>query len=140
MSGSEKLVNKKMVLAINKLVIRMSGGQPFSGTRNMFPNASLSFIETIQMNNLYGQTPFPTIHHKAAAYVYYILKNHIFIDGNKRTALATAVTYLEWNDFCFAPQNDDDVYDHIKKYAVNDAPPEVLIPRIAQWLRGICLD
>jgi death on curing protein len=33
----------------------------------------------------------------AAAYAYHISSNHPFVDGNKRTALATALVFLEIN-------------------------------------------
>ena len=33
----------------------------------------------------------------AAAYLFHIVKNHPFIDGNKRTGLASALTFLELN-------------------------------------------
>lgn len=33
----------------------------------------------------------------AAAYAYYLCQNHPFIDGNKRTALAAALVFLELN-------------------------------------------
>jgi death-on-curing protein len=34
----------------------------------------------------------------AAAYAYHLCENHPFIDGNKRTALATALVFLELNN------------------------------------------
>ena len=34
----------------------------------------------------------------AAAYLYGICRNHPFIDGNKRTGVAAALTFLEMND------------------------------------------
>lgn len=33
----------------------------------------------------------------AAAYMYHIIKNHAFIDGNKRTGVVTALTFLTLN-------------------------------------------
>ena len=33
----------------------------------------------------------------AAAYLYHIALNHPFVDGNKRTALAVALTFLDIN-------------------------------------------
>jgi death-on-curing protein len=33
----------------------------------------------------------------AAAYLYYLCRNHAFIDGNKRTALAACLVFLESN-------------------------------------------
>ncbi|MBA3960436.1 MAG: type II toxin-antitoxin system death-on-curing family toxin [Chthoniobacterales bacterium] len=34
----------------------------------------------------------------AAAYLYYLCCNHAFLDGNKRTALASCLVFLEAND------------------------------------------
>lgn len=34
----------------------------------------------------------------AAAYLFYLCRNHPFNDGNKRTALATCLVFLEAND------------------------------------------
>lgn len=38
----------------------------------------------------------------AAAYAFHICKNHPFFDGNKRTALVTALVFLEMNDVSFS--------------------------------------
>ena len=35
----------------------------------------------------------------AAAYLFYLCRNHPFIDGNKRTALAACLVFLENNGF-----------------------------------------
>lgn len=35
----------------------------------------------------------------AAAYAYHIAQNHPFVDGNKRTALTAALTFLEINGY-----------------------------------------
>lgn len=34
----------------------------------------------------------------AAAYLFYLCRNHPFVDGNKRTALAACLVFLETND------------------------------------------
>ncbi|AHD03490.1 type II toxin-antitoxin system death-on-curing family toxin [Leisingera methylohalidivorans] len=39
----------------------------------------------------------------AAAYAFGIAKAHAFVDGNKRTAFVTAVTFLRLNGFQFRP-------------------------------------
>jgi death-on-curing protein len=49
----------------------------------------------------YESAPLPRI---AAAYVYGIAKAHAFIDGNKRTAFVTAVTFLRLNGIGFRPE------------------------------------
>jgi death on curing protein len=35
----------------------------------------------------------------AAAYLFYLCQNHPFVDGNKRTALASCLVFLETNGF-----------------------------------------
>jgi death-on-curing protein len=40
----------------------------------------------------------PTLSEMAAAYLFHIAQNHPFFDGNKRTALATALVFLWLND------------------------------------------
>jgi len=38
------------------------------------------------------------LHEMAAAYAFHLCQNHPFVDGNKRTALACALVFLELND------------------------------------------
>ncbi|HWB53963.1 MAG TPA: type II toxin-antitoxin system death-on-curing family toxin [Tepidisphaeraceae bacterium] len=44
-----------------------------------------------------GQYLHKTLAEMAAAYLYYLAKNHGFVDGNKRVAAAAALTFLEMN-------------------------------------------
>lgn len=44
-----------------------------------------------------GQWLHKDLYGMAAAYAYYLCQNHPFIDGNKRTALASALVFLELN-------------------------------------------
>jgi death-on-curing protein len=39
----------------------------------------------------------------AGAYLFYICRNHPFVDGNKRTAMMAAITFLRLNDIEPAP-------------------------------------
>jgi death-on-curing protein len=39
----------------------------------------------------------------AAAYLFYLCRNHPFVDGNKRTALASCLVFLEANELLSAP-------------------------------------
>ena len=77
-----KYVNKKMVIAINKLCIELTGGEELGGKTNMYEGQSLGFVEGIVINKIFGKKRYKTIFHQAAAYLYFILKNHPFVDGN----------------------------------------------------------
>lgn len=49
----------------------------------------------------------PTIFEMAAAYLYHACQNHPFIDGNKRTALATSLSFLWLNDYEVVVEADE---------------------------------
>lgn len=42
----------------------------------------------------------------AAAYLFHLCKNHAFVDGNKRTALASAEVFLLINDMTLTSSNE----------------------------------
>lgn len=46
---------------------------------------------------------YPTLEEKAATLLYLIVKNHSFVDGNKRIAAACFLKFLEVNDMLFRP-------------------------------------
>jgi death-on-curing protein len=43
----------------------------------------------------------------AAAYLFHLVQNHPFIDGNKRVGAAVANVFLFINDIRFAPDEDE---------------------------------
>lgn len=44
-----------------------------------------------------GKSPYSDIVDVAAAYLFYICRNHPFVDGNKRTAMLAAIVFLRLN-------------------------------------------
>ena len=47
----------------------------------------------------------------AAAYAYHLAENQPFIDGNKRTAITTALTFLELNGITTSVMTNEQLYD-----------------------------
>ncbi len=56
-----------------------------------------------------GQFLHRDLFEMAAAYAFHIAENQPFVDGNKRTALVAASTFLDLNGFDLA--ESDDLYD-----------------------------
>ena len=44
-----------------------------------------------------GESPFKDLAEVAAAYLFYLCRNHPFLDGNKRTALGACIVFLRLN-------------------------------------------
>lgn len=52
-----------------------------------------------------GVSPFADLTEIAAAYLFYICRNHAFIDGNKRTALGACIVFLRLNGVATKPDS-----------------------------------
>ncbi len=92
MSSNWKFPTRDSVLAIHEQVLAAHGG--LSGVRD--PNLLESAIEAPQAS-MFGKPIFDEPVEIAAAFLFYLCKNHPFLDGNKRTALATTLVFLHEN-------------------------------------------
>jgi death-on-curing protein len=54
-----------------------------------------------------GRSPYGDIAEVAAAYLYYLCKNHPFVDGNKRAALGACLVFLRLNGLHPAPDGPE---------------------------------
>jgi len=82
------------VLELYRGIMEQSGGA--IGVRD--PNALESALAQPRMT-FGGQELYPTIVEKAAALGFSLIKNHPFVDGNKRTAHAAMETFLVLNGY-----------------------------------------
>jgi len=54
-----------------------------------------------------GQSPYVDVPEIAAAYLFYLCRNHAFVDGNKRVAMTAAIVFLRLNGIEPAPDGPD---------------------------------
>jgi len=84
-------------------------------------NALLSVIANPQ-RQFAGKDLYPTLAQKAAILVYSMIKNHPFIDGNKRMAFICGRILLRLNGYDIGSR--EDYYNIIKKIAKDEAGKE----------------
>ena len=87
------------VLAIHEIAIKAHGGTP--GLRDA---ALLESAVAAPQASFGGEPLMKEGIEIAAAYLFYLCRNHPFLDGNKRTALAACLVFLESNDLLRDPQ------------------------------------
>ncbi len=87
-----RFLSRRVVEAIHVEQLQRHGGA--QGLRD--ENALESALARAQNKLVYGEPDHAEI---AAAYVFGIGRNHAFVDGNKRTAIVTAVTFLLVNGY-----------------------------------------
>lgn len=80
------------VKAIHREVLAAHGGSP--GLRDV---SLLESAVAAPQATMMGRPLFTDPLEVAAAYLFYLCQNHPFVDGNKRTALATCLVFLAEN-------------------------------------------
>lgn len=90
------------VLAIHAESIRRFGGA--TGLRDA---ALLESALAMPRATMFGELLHPTLHEQAAAYLFHLVKNHPFVDGNKRVGLGVALTFLGMNSIWVEATNDE---------------------------------
>ena len=87
-------ISLDVVLEIHKRQLQAFGGS--IGIRN---ESGLKSAVEVPKSTFDGQDLYPTIFLKAAAYAFHISESQAFVDGNKRTALDVALTFLAINGY-----------------------------------------
>src|SRR5215469_14137880 len=121
-----KYLTVKDVLLLHQMQIDEFGGS--HGLRD------LGLLESAVMRPhviFDGNDFYETVYDKAAALVYSLLMNHQFVDGNKRTAMFSVMTFLELNGYLFNAKQKE-----VVEYAlyIENSHPE--IEEISIWLEN----
>lgn len=69
----------------------------FGGSEGVRDRALLESAVAAPQASLGGKSPYRDLAEVAAAYLYYLCRNHPFIDGNKRAALGACIVFLRLN-------------------------------------------
>jgi len=93
LSREIKHLTVEAVKAIHREVLRAHGGA--AGLRD---ETLLESAVAAPQATMMGEPLISDPLELAAAYLFYICGNHPFVDGNKRTALAACLVFLEQND------------------------------------------
>ena len=89
-----------VVREIHAEAIKQFGG--LNGVRD--ENLLTSAVLTPQ-SSFGGKSPYADRVEIAAAYLFYVCKNHPFLDGNKRTAMMSAIVFLRLNGMAPLPDS-----------------------------------
>jgi death-on-curing protein len=71
----------------------------FGGLHGIRGEALLTSAIFAPQSSFGGKSPYIDLIDIAAAYSFYLCRNHPFLDGNKRTAMAAAIVFLRLNGF-----------------------------------------
>jgi death-on-curing protein len=116
------------VCAIHNEIIVESGGT--AGILNKGALESTLF----KPKNLYHYEEDVTLYKLAASYGYGLVKNHCFVDGNKRIALISVYTFLAINGIELIA-SETDAANFFLELAASLGKQEEDMNRLANWLQ-----
>jgi death-on-curing family protein len=98
-----------------------------------YPDGKERVIGLVKMvcSTIFGIDNFPEIQDKAGAIVYYLILDHLMLEGNKRFAMVTTEVFLEKNGYGWELSTDEYVNIAVKIANNNNRPP---MQEIQSWM------
>lgn len=87
-----KKLTKKQIIMLHEMLIAESGGSPEIRDEGLLDSAINAPFQSFGGSELY-----PSLLEKAARLGFGLIKNHPFVDGNKRIGTHTMLVFLELN-------------------------------------------
>ena len=140
-----RYLNRRAFVTINRHTVALHGGN-YVPPENLLHGEALDYlVETVQAT-MFGQPLYPSLADKAALYMFNVISNHIFQDGNKRTGLEAAQLFLRANGSGFSdklvaiehegqliPEGTETIDDHLIAFTLAVAAAEVPLAACQQW-------
>lgn len=126
------LLNKKNIIAFNKATVAEHGGN-YSPPNNLLNENYLDYLIDVVDAEMFGEPLYPKLTDKAAIYLFNIVCNHVFMDGNKRTGLISATIFLQKNgfDLSFALSKDE-----IEAFVLKVASGKSNLDECREWFKN----
>lgn len=120
-------LDKEFVLAMHGELIA-----EFGGTSGLLSESSLeSTLGKLKQLHHYGDRI--TLYRLAAAYAYGLIKNHCFVDGNKRVVFVATYTFLGLNGSKLVASQAE-AASFFLELAASSESQDVEIAKLARWL------
>ncbi|MCM1271427.1 MAG: type II toxin-antitoxin system death-on-curing family toxin [Ruminococcus flavefaciens] len=119
-------LTKQQVILLHKEIIAESGGSPEIRDEGLLDSALNAPFQTFSGTELYT-----TILEKAARLGYSLIKNHAFVDGNKRIGAHTMLVFLALNNIEVEYEDND-----FTQLILGVAAGEISAEQLLAWLQS----
>lgn len=106
----------------------------FGGLEGVRDKSLLESCITSPRMSIFQQELYPTPFDKGACYLFSIIQNHPFVDGNKRTATATFLTFFKINGIELSFNKNE-----LENFVVDIANHTIKREDISKRIQGLCL-
>lgn len=118
-------LTKKQVILLHRDIIAQSGGSLEIRDEGLLDSALNAPFQTFA-----GMELYPTIIEKASRLGYSLIKNHAFVDGNKRIGAHTMLVFLTLNGIEIEYEDNDFIH-----LVLGIASGEISDVQLLEWLK-----
>ena len=123
-----KILKKRQILLLHSVLIAESGGSDGVRDEGLLDSAVNTPFQTFS-----GQDLYPTVLEKAVRLGFGLIRNHPFIDGNKRIGTHAMLVFLNLNSITLSYE-DDELISTILSVASGEMDADGLLKWIQQHL------
>jgi death-on-curing protein len=116
------------IIDINRLEVEETGERHFLRQPDLLESAAARPI------NLWAYENEEDIVRLAATLLYGLAKNHAFEQGNKRTALTAALTFIEANGYRWAKEDGDELGHWVEELTTDQITRDEFAERIRPYI------
>ena len=118
-------LTRKQIILLHRDIIAQSGGSPEIRDEGLLDSALNAPFQTFA-----GMELYPTIIEKASRLGYSLIKNHAFVDGNKRIGAHTMLVFLTLNGIEIEYEDNDFIH-----LVLGVASGEISDVQLLEWLK-----
>jgi len=107
-------------------------GGNFVPPENFLNEPNLDYLLEAVHAEMFGAPLYPEMHQKTGLYMYNIIANHIFQDGNKRTGLEAALVFLQLNGYDLKIEVGD---DNLIDFTLDVASGKYTLEQVQEWFK-----
>ena len=123
-----KILKKRQILLLHSVLIAESGGSDGVRDEGLLDSAVNTPFQTFS-----GQDLYPTVLEKAVRLGFGLIRNHPFIDGNKRIGTHAMLVFLNLNSITLSYE-DDELISAILSVASGEMDADGLLKWIQQHI------
>lgn len=125
-------LSRKEIILLDKILISSSGGYYIDFNSNLLNPNSLDWLIKAVKEKYFGTKKYKNVFEVASAYCFFIINDHIFNDGNKRTGTEAALFFLEKNGYLLKEKISHKEIEHL---ALSIQNKHFNIEKLSTWFR-----
>ena len=128
--------NIRFVEVIEAIALQQDQIKRYGGDQGLRDRGLLESAIAMPRASFGGEFVHQDIVEMAGAYLFHLAKNHAFVDGNKRVALAVMLYFLDWNEYRLVSTHSE-VEELVLAVASGEMTKDQATVQLRGWIKRV---